>query len=240
MRYSYLRESVCRVNIELSKSGLTILTWGNASEVDRKAGVMAIKPSGVPFDKLDPDQITIVSLQTAEVIEGRGAPSSDTPTHIALYQRFESIGGIIHTHSTHATAFAQARREIPCLGTTHADYFSGPVPVTRTMTEAEIQEAYELNTGKVIIETIEREAVNPEAIPAILVANHGPFVWGPNAEKALENAIVLETVAEMADRTFGLNPTTPAISQVLLNKHFLRKHGPDAYYGQKSGPTKRP
>lgn len=232
MSYEALKEAVWEANLGLVRSGLVVLTWGNASGVDRQAGVMAIKPSGVDYGTLRPEQIIIVSLATGETVEGAGRPSSDAPTHLHLYRTWPSVGGVIHTHSTQATSFAQAGRELPCLGTTHADQFYGPVPLTRPMRADEIRADYELNTGRVITECFSDKGLSPEQVPAVLVAGHGPFVWGPTVEKSLENAIVLEAVAEMAWRTWQLNPAAAPIAQALLDKHFLRKHGPGAYYGQ--------
>jgi L-ribulose-5-phosphate 4-epimerase len=223
----------------LQKSGLVVLTWGNASGVDRSAdtiggkGVMAIKPSGVAYDKLKPYDIVILAIATGEVLEGKCRPSSDTPTHLYLYQHFPNIGGVVHTHSHHATVFAQAQREIPCLGTTHADHFYGTVPCTRPLTAAEINTEYELNTGKVIVEKFREGKIDPDAVPGVLVASHAPFVWGATAQKALENAIALESIALMQLGVYQLNSQIESVPQVLLDKHFKRKHGPGAYYGQK-------
>lgn len=232
MKHRELRESVCAVNREIGSSGLAILTWGNASGADRAAGVMAIKPSGVPYEALSPMDIVVLDLASGAVVEGEGRPSSDTPTHLALYRRFESINGIVHTHSRYATVWAQAGRELPCFGTTHADNFYGAVPVTRTMTAAEVQSGYELNTGLVIVERFEQGGLDPAAIPGVLVAGHAPFAWGASAVKALENAMVLEEVARMAIHTLALNPDAAPIPPYLLDKHYLRKHGAAAYYGQ--------
>jgi L-ribulose-5-phosphate 4-epimerase len=236
MPYDDLKRAVLDVNVALVKSGLVVLTWGNASGVDRKAdggrGVMAIKPSGVDYDKLQPDDMVILSLASGKVIEGKKRPSSDTMTHLELYREFGNIGGIVHTHSFHATAFAQACVEIPCLGTTHADHFYGIVPMTREMTAEEIKTDYELNTGKVIVERFRKGGLNPDEVPAVLVASHAPFVWGASVKKALENAIALEYVAGMQVEAFQINTKAKAISQTLLDKHFLRKHGPAATYGQ--------
>lgn len=237
MAYTELQERVWKANMGLVEAGLVVLTWGNASGIDRKAGVVAIKPSGVDYAALKPDDIVVVSLADGHVVEGRGRPSSDTPTHLHLYRVFDSIGGIIHTHSNYATSFAQALREIPCLGTTHADAFYGPVPLTRALTPDEIKDAYELNTGKVIAECLKTQNIDPVHVPGVLVANHGPFAWGTSVEKSLENAITLEAVARMALQTYVLNPHAAPVPKALLDKHFLRKHGPGAYYGQKENKT---
>jgi L-ribulose-5-phosphate 4-epimerase len=234
MAYDELKEAAWRANMGLVEAGLVILTWGNASAIDRAAGVVAIKPSGVDYETLRPRHMVVLELATGRTVEGKGRPSSDTPTHLCLYRAFAALGGVIHTHSTHATSFAQAGREIPCLGTTHADHFYGAVPVTRPMRPAEIENDYEANTGEVIVERFREGGLDPAQVPGVLVASHGPFAWGATAAKALENAIVLEAVARMARDTYMLNPQTPAISQVLLDKHYLRKHGPGAYYGQKA------
>jgi L-ribulose-5-phosphate 4-epimerase len=233
MAYKELKERVWRANMGLVEAGLIVLTWGNASGIDRKAGVVAIKPSGVPYDQLRPEHIVVVCLKTGKVVDGADRPSSDTPTHLELYRCFEALGGVVHTHSIHASAFAQARREIPCLGTTHADGFYGSVPLTRPMTTREIQDAYELNTGKVIVECFQQRKLDPIHLPGVLVCSHGPFTWGQCPEKAVENAIVLEAVAQMAFETYMLNRRISPVPQALLDKHFLRKHGPGAYYGQK-------
>lgn len=241
MPFEDLKRCVLEVNLALAKSGLVVLTWGNASGVDRRAdggrGVMAIKPSGVDYDKLRLDDIVIVSLATGKVIEGTKRPSSDTPTHLELYREFSNIGGIVHTHSAHATAFAQAGCEIPCLGTTHADHFYGTVPVTRALTAEEIKGDYELITGKVIAERFRDGRIDPDQMPAVLVASHAPFVWGSSPQKALENAIALEYVAGMQIETCRINDSNTAgpptaIAQTLLDKHFFRKHGPGSTYGQ--------
>lgn len=232
MGYERLKEQVLRANIALVDAGLVVLTWGNASGVDRAAGVMAIKPSGVAYDKLRPEDIVVLSLETGEIVDGKGRPSSDTPTHLHLFRSFEALGGIVHTHSMYGTSFAQAQQEIPCLGTTHADNFYGAIPVTRPMDTAEIESDYELNTGRVIVECFQDRKIDPAAVPGVLVASHAPFAWGPTPEKAVENAVVLEFAAHMAMNSFALNPKVGPVPQVLLDKHFLRKHGPKAYYGQ--------
>jgi L-ribulose-5-phosphate 4-epimerase len=233
MSYQLLKERVHRANLELVKAGLVVLTWGNASGADRDAGVMAIKPSGIPYERLGVDDIVVLSIQSGKIIEGSARPSSDTPTHLHLYQKFPAIGGVAHTHSTCGTSFCQALREIPCLGTSHADNFYGTIPVTRPMTDAEINQDYELNTGRVIVECFEKRGLDPAQIPAVLLASHAPFAWGDTVEKAVENAIVLEFSAQMALHSFALSPKLSPISKALLDKHFLRKHGPKAYYGQK-------
>lgn len=228
--FENLKIDVCEANLELKRNDLIFYSWGNVSGIDRKEGVVAIKPSGISYDALTPDDIVLLDLE-GNVIEGTLRPSSDTPTHLELYRHFPNIGGICHTHSLNATIWAQACRSIPCLGTTHADYYYGAIPITSTMTKAEIQSDYELNTGKVIVKTF--ETASPDQIPAVLVANHGPFTWGPNPAKAVELAVVLEQVAEMALKTAALRSELPPISQTLLDKHYLRKHGENAYYGQK-------
>lgn len=233
MPFEQLKERVWRANQGLIENELVILSWGNASGIDRSAGVVAIKPSGVPYNKLRVEDIVVLSLATGEVVEGKARPSSDTATHLHLYRAFPSIGGVVHAHSVYATSFAQAGRDLPCLGTTHADTFYGTVPLTRQLTPEEIAADYELNTGKVIEEAFRTRRLNPDQIPAVLVAGHGPFAWGPTTEKALENAFILEKVAMMAINTYRVNPDCQAIPQALLDKHFLRKHGPTAYYGQR-------
>ena len=225
-----LKKSVCDANIELHKENLVIYSWGNVSAIDRKVGVVAIKPSGVSYEELTPDKIVLVDLD-GKVVEGNLKPSSDTPTHLEMYRNFNAIGGICHAHSMSATIWAQACREIPCFGTTHADYFYGPIPVTEPMTNDEIQNDYELNTGKVIVRRFAE--LNPMQMPAVLVANHGPFTWGGSADEAVEAIVILEEIATMAIDTLMLNPNQSPISKALLDKHYLRKHGETAYYGQK-------
>ena len=232
MAFEELKERVWRANLDIVEAGLVELTWGNVSGVDRQAGVMAIKPSGVPYDSLQPVDIVVLSLADGEVIDSNLRPSSDTPTHLHLYREFASIGGVVHTHSTHAVSWAQAERAVPCFGTTHADHFYGTVPVTRRMTTDEIQQDYEHNTGVVIVERFRDDTLDPLNIPGVLVACHGPFAWGVTVEKAVENAIVLESVSRTALNTLQVNPSASPVDQVLLDKHFLRKHGPGAYYGQ--------
>lgn len=226
-----LKRDVCRANQELVARRLVTLTWGNVSGLSEDRQHMVIKPSGVDYLSLKPEEMVVVAISTGEVVEGRLKPSSDSPTHRALYQQFGRIGGITHTHSLRATAFAQAGRPLPCFGTTHADHFHGEVPVTRSLTANEISTDYELNTGKVIIETFER--IDPVAMPAVLVAGHAPFTWGPTAADSLENAVALEAVAGMAIDTLLLNPSASAIDSTLLDKHYFRKHGAGAYYGQR-------
>ena len=234
MTYEKLREETWRANMELKAAGLIVLTWGNASQADREAGVFAIKPSGVAYDAMRPEDVVICSLETGERVDGTLNPSSDTPTHFELYRRFEGMGGVAHTHSRHAVAWAQAKRDIPCYGTTHADVFFGPVPCTRELTDEEINGEYELNTGKVIAETLNGLGTDCLSMPAVLVACHGPFTWGKSAMKAVENAITLEETALMAYETEALlGGKAPQIKRALLDKHYLRKHGKNAYYGQK-------
>lgn len=238
MGYQQLRQRVYEANMRLVSAGLVTLTWGNASEADRLEGVFAIKPSGVEYDKLRPEDIVVLSLVSGKVVDSAARPSSDTPTHLHLYQELPSLGGIIHTHSTCATSFAQAHRAIPCFGTTHADHFHGSVPLTRPLTDREVQGDYELNTGRVIVECLRQNAIaEPLHVPGILVASHGPFAWGANAAQAAENGIALEAIANMAIRTLALNPQQNPVPQALLDKHFLRKHGPRAYYGQNASAS---
>jgi L-ribulose-5-phosphate 4-epimerase len=227
-----LRDRVVAANLALVDAGLVVLTFGNASAADRAAGVMAIKPSGVAYDTLRSEDVPIVDLASGEVVSGTRRPSSDTPTHLALYRAFEEIGGIVHTHSSFATAWAQAQRELPCFGTTHADHFHGPVPVTRQLDAAEIAGDYEERTGAVIVETLAALALEPLDMPAALVASHGPFTWGADVEHAVENAVALEAVAASAYRSVVLNAGLDGIPAELLEKHFSRKHGATAYYGQ--------
>lgn len=224
-----LKQAVLEANLQLPQYRLVTFTWGNVSGIDRERGLVVIKPSGVAYDKLTVDDMVVVNLD-GEVIEGHLKPSSDTPTHVWLYKQFLGIGGIVHTHSTWATTWAQAGKGIPALGTTHADYFYGEIPCTRPMTNKEIQGAYELETGKVITETF--RFLDPLQMPGVLVHGHGPFAWGKDPANAVHNAVVLEEVAKMAARTFMLNPNVQPISQSLLDRHYLRKHGVNAYYGQ--------
>ena len=233
--FNELKAEVCRVNKALVDSGLVILTWGNVSGADRQAGVMAIKPSGVDYARLTPDDIVVVNIADGKVIEGKARPSSDTPTHLHLYRTFPNIGGVVHTHSRHATAWAQAGRELPCYGTTHADHFGGTVPVARFLTAAEIASGYEANTGVVIEECFKQRNVSPDDVPGVLVRGHAPFTWGKTPQKALDNSIALEACAQMAFEMLLLNPQALTLPDVVLNKHFDRKHGPGAYYGQPGG-----
>ncbi len=226
-----LKEKVCRANLMLPAHGLVTFTWGNVSEIDREKGLFVIKPSGVSYEEMKPEDMVVVDLDGNKV-EGDLNPSSDTPTHLELYKAFPECGGIVHTHSSWATSFAQACKGIPAFGTTHADYFYGEIPATRLMTKEEIEGAYEKNTGLVIIETFKSRGIDPAAVPAVLVSNHGPFAWGTDAFNAVHNAVVLEEVAKMALRAMQLNPGLPSISQAILDKHYLRKHGANAYYGQ--------
>lgn len=232
MSYRELKEQVLKANLAIVEAGLVKLTWGNVSGADRKAGVMAIKPSGVPYDTLTPDDIVVLSIQSGEVIEGKRRPSSDTPTHLLLMREFPSINGIVHTHSLYGTSFAQANRDIPCFGTTHADNFYTAIPCTRPMKPAEVQADYELNTGHVIIETFRERKIEPANVPGVLVASHAPFAWAGTVEKAVENAIVLEFAAQLAMNTLAINPEIKDMQQALRDKHFFRKHGPGATYGQ--------
>ena len=230
--HTELRERVLEANLALGRAGLVVLTFGNASAVDRDAGVVAIKPSGVSYDGLTASAISVVDLESGAVVDGRTRPSSDTPTHLVLYRAWVGVGGVVHTHSSFATAWAQAGREIPCYGTTHADHFDGPVPVTRALTTAEIEGEYERETGDVILETFVSLECEPLDRPAVLVASHGPFAWGASAEDAVENAIALEEVAERALHTRQVRADVPPIGDDLRRRHFRRKHGPEAYYGQ--------
>ena len=226
-----LRESVCDANIELFRRGLAKFTFGNASGVDRERGLIVIKPSGVPYDVLTPAQLVVTDMN-GDVVNGALRPSSDLPTHAVLLRTFPQLGGIVHTHSMFATAFAQAKREIRCFGTTHADYFHGAVPVTRDLTKAQIAKDYELNTGLAIVRRF--KLLDPTSMPAVLVASHASFCWGPSVEAAVDNASYLEEVAKMAYHTLQIDAKARAIPSALLDKHFLRKHGAKAYYGQGS------
>ena len=225
-----LKKLVCKANLELPKYGLVTFTWGNVSGVDRENGLMVIKPSGVEYDAMTAEDMVVVSLSTGETVEGKWKPSSDTATHIALYNAFSNLGGIVHTHSRWATSFAQAGMGIPAYGTTHGDYFYGEIPCTRPMLAVEINGDYERETGNVIVETFQNRSV--DEIPAVLVHSHGPFAWGEDPLNAVHNAVVLEELAFMAFHTRQLNPDIAPMQQVLLDKHYLRKHGKNAYYGQ--------
>ena len=227
----YLREEVCEANIELSKRGLASFTFGNASGVDREQGLVVIKPSGVLYSKLKPSLMVVTDL-SGKTIEGEMRASSDLPTHVVLYNAFTEIGGVVHTHSHYGTAWAQAAKEIPCFGTTHADYFHGPIPVTPLLTEEEISSEYETNTGHVIVKRF--HGINAMRVPAVLVAGHASFAWGKTVHAAVETMSVMEEVARLAFDTLVLNAASTSIASALHDKHFLRKHGPDAYYGQKS------
>jgi L-ribulose-5-phosphate 4-epimerase len=225
-----LKKTVCDANLKLAASGLVIDTWGNVSGIDRAAGKIVIKPSGLPYDGMSPRHMVVVNLADGQVAEGDLRPSSDTPTHLEIYRSFPAVGGVVHTHSLFATAWAQARKAIPPLGTTHADYFHGPIPCTRLMTPEEINADYEANTGKVIVERL--VGMDPLEAPAVLVAGHGPFAWGQDADKAVHNAIILEHLAQLAIATVALDGAVQPIGKALLDKHFFRKHGPGSYYGQ--------
>ena len=226
-----LKEKVLKANLLLPELDLVKFTWGNVSEIDREKGIIAIKPSGVDYENLTADDIVLVDLD-GNIVEGKLRPSSDTATHIELYKAFSDIGGVVHTHSEWAVSWAQSGRGIPCYGTTHADCFYGEIPCTREMTDEEIESAYEKNTGIVIAETFMKRNIDPMAVPGVLCVNHGPFSWGRNGHDAVHNAAVLETVAEMATKTELLNPSVKPVKQTILDKHYFRKHGKNAYYGQ--------
>jgi L-ribulose-5-phosphate 4-epimerase len=232
-----LRERVCELNRALFRAGLVVLAFGNVSAVDRAAGILAIKPSGMEYVNLRPADIVVVALEDGAVVGGDRRPSTDTPTHAELYRGFSAIGGVVHTHSAHATAWAQARREIPCLGTTHADHFRGPVPVSRPLTRAQLGGAYERETGLAIVDRFVSGGIDPREIPACLAVSHGPFVWGPSPEAALENAIALEHVAEIAIHEFAIDQDGEPLDLDLRDRHYARKHGTSAYYGQPAGPV---
>lgn len=227
-----LRKQVYEANMELPRRNLVTYTWGNVSGIDRENGLVVIKPSGVEYDELTPENLVVLDLDGNRV-EGELNPSSDTKTHLELYKAFPTLGGIVHTHSPYAVAWAQAGRDIPCYGTTHADYFYGAVPCARHLTKEELDEDYEKNTGKVIIETFKKRGIDPAYVPGVLCASHGPFTWGRDASQAVYHAAVLEEVAKMAILTLTVDPAAQPAPQHVLDKHFLRKHGPDAYYGQK-------
>lgn len=226
-----LKEHVCQANLDLVAHGLVTLTWGNVSAICDNRERVVIKPSGLAYDQMRPEHMVVVDLE-GKTIDGQLRPSSDTPTHVLLYRHFQGIGGITHTHSRHATMFAQARREIPCLGTTHADHFFGPVPLTRALTEQEVEQSYEANTGRIITERFAE--LDPLAVPAVLVAGHAPFAWGRSAAESVKNAVALEAVAQMALGTQQIRPDVSPLESYVLDKHYRRKHGPDAYYGQRS------
>ena len=227
-----LRERVYKANCDLPKHGLVKFTWGNVSAVDREAGLIVIKPSGVDYDKLSPENMVVADLD-GNIVEGDLNPSSDLATHVELYKAFPKVGGVVHTHSTEAVGWAQAGRDIPFYGTTHADYFYGPIPAARSLTEDEINRAYELETGSVIIETFRERDIDPMAVPGVTVRNHGPFTWGKSPEEAVYHSVVLEEVAKMARFTEQINPRVKPAPKYLMDKHYLRKHGPNAYYGQR-------
>jgi len=229
MMLDALREEVLETNLDLARRGLVLYTFGNASGIDRAQGLVAIKPSGVPYEKMKLADIVLVDMH-GKIVEGKLRPSSDLATHLILYQAFPAIGGVVHTHSRNATVWAQAARPIPCFGTTHADYFYGPIPVTEHLRESEIEEAYEANTGHAIVKRF--QGMDPLEMPAVLVAGHAPFTWGVSAAEAAHNAVVLEEIAQTARHTLAVNPGAAPISQALLDKHFFRKHGAKAYYGQ--------
>ena len=229
--FANLKQQVLHANLELPRLGLVAFTWGNVSARDAATGAIAIKPSGLPYDNMTADDMVVVDAE-GRVLEGKRKPSSDLATHLELYRAFPALGGVVHTHSNWATVWAQACREIPALGTTHADYFRGAIPCTAVLGEAQIRGAYEKETGLAIVQHFRQAGIDPVQMPAVLVANHGPFVWGPDAEAAVHNAAVLELTAQMAFLTLQLNPQIPVMPAHLLDKHFLRKHGPGAYYGQ--------
>lgn len=226
-----LKEHVLEANLELVHRCVVIYTWGNASGIDRKTGLMVIKPSGVQYEEMTADDMVVVDVKSGEVVEGKYRPSSDTATHLELYKAFPKIGGIAHTHSINAVAFAQAGIDIPALGTTHADYFYGAIPCTRELSREEVDGTYESNTGKVIVETLRDRSIDPLAVPGVVVKNHGPFSWGKDAKDAVYHAVVMDTVAEMNLKSLLLNPQA-YMPQYVLDKHYMRKHGPKAYYGQ--------
>lgn len=226
-----LKKEVCEANLLLPKYHLVTFTWGNVSAIDRESGLFVIKPSGIEYDQLRPEDMVVVDLEGNKV-EGKYNPSSDTATHAILYKRFEKIGGIVHTHSSWATSWAQAGRDIPCYGTTHADYIYGPIPCVRNLTNEEIEEAYEKNTGILIADEFKNKDIDYQAVPAVLCKNHGVFTWGKDANEAVHNSVVVEEVAKMAARTEIINPQALIAPEALLDKHYLRKHGKDAYYGQ--------
>lgn len=226
-----LKKEVFEANLELIEKELVIYTWGNVSGIDRDSKILAIKPSGVDYNIMKAQDMVLIDLD-CKTLEGKYKPSSDTPIHIELYKAFPEIGGIVHTHSSYATIWAQAIKDIPAFGTTHADYFYGDIPCARPLTKEEIESEYEKNTGLVIIETLKKRNINPMDIPAIIIASHGPFTWGKDAKQAVYNAVVLEELSKMAYRTIQINPNTKSVEKYLLDKHYFRKHGKNAYYGQ--------
>ena len=227
-----MKERVYRANLQLPEWGLVQLTWGNVSEINRELGVIVIKPSGVDYKEMKAEQMVVTDLNGTPLEDGY-RPSSDLPTHVVLYKEFPTIGSVVHTHSKHAVMWAQAGRELPCYGTTHADTFYGPVPLTRHLTQQEVEEAYEANTGHVIVETFKNNAIDPDAVPGVLVQGHGPFTWGPTTKKAIENSLVLDEVCHMAMMNEQINKDVQPLPQYVLDKHYFRKHGANAYYGQK-------
>jgi len=227
-----MKEEILKANLQLQKMGLVIFTWGNVSGIDREKGEVTIKPSGVPYENMNVSDLVTVDME-GRVLEGSYNPSSDLATHLEIYRFFPECGGVAHTHSRMATAWAQAGRDLPALGTTHADYFYGPIPCSRPLSEAEIKGAYELETGRVISETFKERNIDPQAVPGVLISGHGPFTWGADPMNAVHNTVVLEEIAQMAFASLAINPHVNGISQELLDKHYLRKHGDDAYYGQK-------
>ena len=226
-----LKQKVFEANLLLPKYGLVVFTWGNVSGIDREKGLVVIKPSGVDYDIMKAEDMVVTDLD-GNVVDGKLKPSSDLATHLEFYKNFKDIGGVVHTHSINAVAWAQAGKDIPALGTTHGDYFYGPIPCTRLMTNEEIKDAYELNTGKVVVEEFKNRKIDPNQMPAVLVHSHGPFTWGKDPFEAVHNSVVLDTLAEMALKTVTINANVGPMQQTLLDKHFLRKHGPGAYYGQ--------
>lgn len=227
-----MKEEILEANLQLQKMGLVIFTWGNVSGIDREKGEVTIKPSGVPYENMKVSDLVTVDME-GRVLKGSYNPSSDLATHLEIYRSFPECGGVVHTHSRMATAWAQAGRDLPALGTTHADYFYGPIPCSRSLSEAEIKGAYELETGRVISETFKERNIDPQAVPGVLISGHGPFTWGADPMNAVHNTVVLEEIAQMAFASLAINPSVNGISQELLDKHYLRKHGDDAYYGQK-------
>lgn len=229
-----LRKLVWQVNLDLPKHGLVTFTWGNVSGIDRERGLVVIKPSGVAYEDLTPEDLVLVDLETGRTVEGALNPSSDTKTHLELYRAFPEVGGIVHTHSAYAVAWAQAGQDIPCYGTTHADYFYGPIPCARHLRQAELEEDYEKNTGRIIVETFRGRGLDPAAVPGVICHSHGPFTWGKDPAQAVYHAVVLEEVARMALLTRQVDPDAAPAPQYLQDKHYSRKHGPNAYYGQKT------